>query len=39
MSYAAGISRAQIMLFPDAIDDYITSENPVRFIADFPFKT
>ena len=32
MSYVAGISRAQIMLLPEVIDDYITAENPVRFI-------
>ncbi len=32
MSYVAGISRAQIMLFPEAINDYITAKNPVRFI-------
>lgn len=32
MSYVAGINRAQIMLLPEAIDDYITAGNPVHFI-------
>ena len=32
MSYITGDSRDQITLFPEAIDDYITEENSVRFI-------
>ncbi len=35
MSYIAGVSRDQVVLFPDAIDDYLTEENPVRFIDAF----
>ncbi len=35
MSYVAGISRDQTILFPEAIDDYVTEENPVRFIDAF----
>ena len=35
MCYVEGISRAQIMLLPEVIDDYITAENPVRFIDAF----
>lgn len=32
MSYIEGESRDQILLFPEAIDEYITENNPVRFI-------
>jgi transposase len=32
MSYIEGISRNQRMLFPDAVDEYIDEDNPVRFI-------
>ncbi len=35
MCYVSGISRAQIMFLPEVIDDYITAENPVRFIDAF----
>ena len=38
MSYIEGISRDQNVLFPEAIDDYITKENPVRFIDAFVDK-
>ena len=38
MSYIEGINRDQIVLFPEAIDDYITKENPVRFIDAFVDK-
>jgi hypothetical protein len=31
MAYKKGGSRKQTILFPQAIDDYITEENPVRF--------
>jgi len=27
-----GLSRKQLTLFPEALDDYISQENPVRFI-------
>jgi len=36
--YISGVSRDQIVLFPEAIDDYITEENPVRFIDAFVEK-
>ena len=35
MAYKKGDSRKQTILFPPAIDDYITEENPVRFIDAF----
>jgi transposase len=35
MNYIAGTPREQIILFPEAIEDYITDENPVRFIDAF----
>jgi transposase len=35
MSYIRGESREQITLFPEAVDDYISAENPVRFIEAF----
>jgi len=30
-----GVDRKQVLLFPDVIDDYISEENPVRFIDTF----
>lgn len=35
MSYIKGKNRNQITLFPEAIDDYITPDNPVRVIEAF----
>jgi transposase len=35
MEHKSGRSREQIILFPEAIEDYITEENPVRFIDTF----
>lgn len=32
MSYIEGASREEILLFPEAVDDLIGEENPVRFI-------
>lgn len=32
MDHINGITREQITLFPEAIEDYITAENPVRFL-------
>jgi transposase len=32
MSYIEGYCRTQRLLLPDVIDDYVTEENPVRFI-------
>jgi transposase len=33
MGYIAGIARAQLILFPESLDDYIAADNPVRFIS------
>lgn len=35
MAYIQGEDRNQITLFPEAVDDYITSDNPVRVIEAF----
>lgn len=35
MKHIKGIERKQVILFPEIIDDYITEENPVRFIDAF----
>jgi transposase len=35
MDHIIGIAREQITLFPEAIEDYITAENPVRFLDAF----
>ena len=32
MAYIKGVSREQQLLFPDVIDDYISEDNPVRFV-------
>jgi transposase len=32
MSYIEGYCRTQRLLLPDLLDDYVTEENPVRFI-------
>jgi transposase len=32
MSHIQGASRDQLTLFPEALDDFIAQENPVRFI-------
>jgi transposase len=32
MHHIDGLSRNQLTLFPEALDDYISQENPVRFI-------
>jgi transposase len=32
MSYIEGYCRTQRLLLPDVLDDYVTEENPVRFI-------
>lgn len=38
MDYIRGVSRQQVTLFPEAIEDYITADNPVRFIDAFVSK-
>ncbi len=35
MQHITGVPREQITLFPESVDDYITEENPVRFIDAF----
>jgi transposase len=35
MNHLSGIAREQITLFPEAIEDYITADNPVRFLDAF----
>src|ERR1700723_4664604 len=32
MTHIAGFRRDQLLLLPEAIDDYVEAENPVRFI-------
>ena len=35
MDYIRGTSRQQVTLFPESVEDYITADNPVRFIDAF----
>lgn len=35
MSFIKGTPRSHVLLFPEAIDDYVTDDNPVRFIEAF----
>jgi len=35
MDYIRGVSRDQVVLFPESVEDYITEDNPVRFIDAF----
>ena len=35
MSHVEGIDRDQMTLFPEALDDYVSQENPVRFLDAF----
>ena len=35
MRYVAGVERAQSIMFPQSLDEYITEDNPVRFIDAF----
>ena len=35
MNYIRGTARNQVILFPEAVEDYITEDNPVRFIDAF----
>ena len=32
MGYITGLAREQLILFPESLDEYITADNPVRFI-------
>src|SRR5215471_17116179 len=35
MAHIAGIDRSQLMLLPESVDDYVDSDNPVRFVDAF----
>lgn len=35
MGYVAGVDRQQAVLFPEAIDDYVAANHPVRFLDAF----
>ena len=35
MTYITGHDRSQQLLLPEAVDDYVGSDNPVRFIDAF----
>src|ERR1700730_10484520 len=35
MDFIRGTSRNQVMVFPESVEDYITEDNPVRFIDAF----
>src|SRR5712691_10141852 len=35
MDYIRGVTRNQVVLFPETVEDYITEDNPVRFIDGF----
>ncbi len=35
MKHIEGLIRDQIILFPEALDDYISQDNPARFIDAF----
>jgi transposase len=35
LSFIKGTPRSDVLLFPEAIDDYVTDDNPVRFIEAF----
>ena len=35
MDFISGTNRNQVILFPESVEDYITEDNPVRFIDAF----
>src|SRR5258708_8847152 len=35
MDFIRGVKRNQVILFPETVEDYITEDNPVRFIDAF----
>ena len=35
MSHISGFERTQLLLLPEATDDYVGADNPVRFIDAF----
>ena len=35
MTHISGFDRSQLLLLPEAVDDYVGADNPVRFIDAF----
>ncbi|MCY4585737.1 MAG: hypothetical protein OXB98_06820 [Bryobacterales bacterium] len=35
MAHITGADRAQVLLLPDSVEDYVGTDNPVRFIDAF----
>jgi hypothetical protein len=35
MTHIAGFERDQLLLLPEAVDDYVEADNPVRFVDAF----
>ena len=35
MTHISGFERSQVLLLPEAVDDYVGADNPVRFIDAF----
>ena len=35
MAHIPGHDRTQLLLLPEAVDDYVAADNPVRFIEAF----
>jgi len=35
MTHITGFERSQILLLPESVDDYVSADNPVRFIDAF----
>ena len=35
MTHISGFERSQLLLLPEAVDDYVVADNPVRFIDAF----
>jgi hypothetical protein len=35
MTHISGFERSQLLLLPEAIDDYVSADNPLRFIDAF----
>ena len=35
MAHLSGIDRSQMLLLPEAVEDYVGPDNPVRFIKAF----
>ncbi len=35
MNHRTGLDRSQTLLFPERLEEYVTAENPVRFLDAF----